>query len=325
VTWRGFVSALLIIFYTDVGICEEPKDLNVPLLTSGCPMDEMMGLKGMLAIELSTMSPETAAWVAKRDPRVEIACTTTQLKIEILDANLDRVIEQRVALTDEVTSDLKRFLGLTITELLAACAAGEILPNGEAPRPPEGPEALPVDTTSATEKRQHPPWRWQLTYVLRTGGSPFWTSHGAALLGEVTVISRLNVALEFQFSIGKEAVSLGEIRTDFWSGAFFILADLSHGVVAVRPGIGFRAGAVSWKGEPDYPAQVTSRNPTEPWGGPAFTLMTGVEVAKPLAVAIDAEVGAALIESGALVDDRMVLSLRGVWFMLKIGLGVTFG
>ena len=98
-------------------------------------MDEIAGLKGMLAIELSAMSPETAAWVTEEDPRVQIACTESQLKIEIVNANLDTVIEQRVALTDAVTSDLKRFLSLTIIELLAASASGG--PESKAPPSPE--------------------------------------------------------------------------------------------------------------------------------------------------------------------------------------------
>ncbi len=298
-------------------------DEPLPVIVSGCPPGELSGLSTILAIELDALSAQTAEWLERYRPEVRLRCDGTILDVQVVDPGSGRFIGQHLDRGSDLKSDMARWVSLTIVELIASRAT---IPEKKRELEPTPEEAVEASRPSQpVAPRSYPKLGLEAHFALHGGEKPFSLSVGAGLVAELAVLEYLALAVDFQYFTGKTDASIGNIRNDSFSGALFLLGRAAHGLGVVEPGVGVRVGAIVFRGAPDDSAATDGMRSAHPFGGPCLAMLSRFEVSDVLNIAVNAEVGYTLWEAAALVDGRVELAQRGVWFLLGFGIGMVPG
>jgi hypothetical protein len=302
-----------------VRLTDEPLVVSV----KGCAHVDLSGLPGILAIELGALSAETAEWLAANRIEVQLRCDEAKMVVQAIEPLSGRFTGQHLESLEDMKNEMARFVALTIVELIASRATN--------PEKAEPPKVHPMKAVSpghaerpASPPESYPHLAAEVHFVLYGGMKPFSLSVGAGITAGLVALKFLVLAIDFQFFTGATDASIGDIRSDAFSGAFFVLGRAAHAVGVIEPGVGIRAGALLFNGLPDDSALADGAKTTLPYGGPCVALLSRFDVWKRVHIAVNAEAGYTIFRADARVDNEVALSQRGAWFLAGIGIGMVF-
>ena len=292
----------------------------------GCEDADLEGMQRLLNIELKSLSRQTAEWLMETHPAIEMRCSHDLLHVEVRDPSSGRFVGQSIERHGEMQKDLKRFVALTLVELIASSAA-----DGQKQNPVDSPMSTPGNEKKVTDdhsagkrisrETDFPRYYLGLFFALGGGQQPFALTYGAGVAFSLGVVEYFALAVDVLFLSSQHDVEKGEIQADNFGGAIFGTFRLAHHIVTVNGGVGLRAGALMFRGSPDKGAELEGHSTVQPWGGPCLTLMTRFRLSSKLRFALHGEVGYTIWKAGAMVDDKMAVSQEGVWVVFGAGIG----
>ncbi|MBN2343784.1 MAG: hypothetical protein JXX29_10295 [Deltaproteobacteria bacterium] len=314
IQWRflGLFSLILLIAPTPL-LANEHNVIDI--VVTECAENEFHNLEHLIEVEFSASFPEVITWIRDHRPVLQVRCKDDRIEIQL--KKQDQTLLNRVVLdrTEALARDMPRYVALAAVELMA--------PGGA------NPNDIPETQVTIAQRsfRPHPPpyrgRRWSIGTLAQAGGEPFTVTFGAGLHGEVGIQPRVSLAAEFGFTTGTSDASLGNIRQTLWSGALTLLSRFQTQNWSIRPGLGFRLGQVIWKGEPLSAEETISHRAYAPWGGPFIALLSSPRLSQNIELSFHVELGYAIFETGALVNNESEQTVSGLWGGIFLGIGTT--
>lgn len=305
--WIAVISMLMLTTPFQA-FAQEVEDVEV--VVTGCQKGEFRTLHHLINVETSASFPEVIKWMREHHPIIQVKCNDNTIDIRL--ENQDRTVLNRIKIDrrEAIARDMPRFVALASMELVASNTLASKESQVKIFQ-------RSFELLSPTRSRT---LSWSLGPIGHGGGQPFKMTFGGAFYGELSLPTALCFAADTRFTMGREMVALGSIHQTLWSGSVALLIRFKVLRLSVRPGLGFRAGKVFWKGEAQN-ADNFSYNKSAPWGGPFLALRSSGYLSGKTELSFHLETGYTVFEAGALVDEKSELSLSGMWVAFFIGIG----
>jgi hypothetical protein len=257
------------------------------------------------------------------DRRADAVSATSATRIVVQCTSEQVTLTARFVDGDDVSRDLDRFevegrvgarlLALAIAELARRAPAPRMKPHNR-----EGVLSRPVD---------HPPVAGSALVFAGASlssfgfaGSPFW---GAVAGARSFVFEPVTLQLDLSLGQASSDFDLGEVTTLL--GALTPRVGLGQRFVwgSALAAAGYRVGFAHIAGSADTGAAANQGSISGVVSGPVISGHASWQVAQPLQLVVDAELGYVATPLVGKVSDSSGIQLKGPWVGLSVGLGVV--
>lgn len=299
----------------------------VSTVVDPCVPVERVQLDKLLAIELG-MSVESAG--AEPGPtQVHVGCVAEGIELTLEDGVTRKTMRRVLPAESFRDASSTRLLALAIAELTVASWIELRLPQKVEPVGAPPSRVARERSERVVERRAPPSPAEEPTVTDLSLGATVqaWSENDGPLGGgELRVVHSTMPWLAFSLSANLSAAQvragLGRVLVRASSASVAALLRAEERSLSFFTGPGVRLGLVQMAGEADDGTLVRSDSFYAPYGGPYWLGRGAWELASPLLVALDLELGITTLPARAIASETPVVSLDGVWFAATLGLGL---
>lgn len=288
----------------------------VSLSLEACPTLDEARLRELLGIELATVRP---AGMGPVDVRV--ACDGARVSVD-LRAGAGPARHADVDLSSTPEAARLRSLVLAVTEQWSLPREE---PAASAPASVAPPAAPAIVVAQAPPAPSPPPaWRLSAKATLRAAGKPGIWLGGVGVGIELALARHLGVAFEVGGEQGGLDAAVASVGVRDLVASLGVVAGAEAGRWSFAAVPAFEVGAASLSATARAPgAQGAALDAV--WAGPALTARARRAIGRAAFVVAEAGAGETTRRVVGLVDQATPLfELRGPWFTLGVGAGLTF-
>ena len=296
----------------------------VALRLDRCPALPPHDIQGMIAVEIHRPVVPPAG-DGRSITTVNVICEGLRAQIQIDDPITGKTIGRVVDLDAAAPVARPHLLALSIVELLAATWI-ELQSNphptspavGTPPTPEARAAALAV-VSSRSAARRGP--RLLAAFTAQTSTADLQSLGGGLLLGG-NLGARLGWMADVGFQHGDRQVALGRVSADSATTAGALVVGPTWDRIALRAGLGVRAGGAWLSGTPTDPAAVGGAVRGF-WWGPLAVLDGSLTLRGRVVLELTLEAGHVMLPVVATVQGADPVAVDGTWMRGGFGVGIT--